>query len=75
MGFFIGKSMKLKQQLETTTYISVGGYYCIRQEDQYGDEIVVKLSPSQMDLICVEMKQHIDEQDWWLSEESESNDD
>lgn len=57
--------MKLKRQLETETYISDGGYYCIKQKDPENCDSIVILSPAQMDAIHADMVQYILNQDWW----------
>lgn len=39
--------MNLKQHYETETYVSIQGYYVIKQIDWEGDEVVVLLSKEQ----------------------------
>jgi len=60
--------MKLKQTFETETYISEGGYYAIKQDD----EAIVLLSPEQLRLLIADMSEAISgDADWWTSEEKE----
>ena len=58
--------MKLKAVFETETYISEGGYYVIKQTDQfYGEEAVVMLSPSQLKVLIDDMTKHYVDSSWW----------
>ena len=56
--------MKIKAQYETETYISEGGYLCIRQEFD-GDERLVILSPYQCKLLAAELLKAAKNSDWW----------
>ena len=56
--------MKIKVQYETETYISEGGYYCIRQ-DHMGEESLVMLSPLQCRILARELSKAAKGSAWW----------
>ncbi|PLC40481.1 hypothetical protein C0Q88_22005 [Ralstonia pickettii] len=65
--------MKLKATYETEVYISKGGYLCIRQKDQLGnDDPVVMLSPAQAKLVADEMLRLTADAEWWEESDTES---
>jgi hypothetical protein len=58
--------MKLKAVYETEAYVSEGGYYVIKQTDQfYGEESVILLSPSQLKELIADMTEHYVNSSWW----------
>lgn len=64
--------MKLKKTYETECYISDGGYYVIRQDDDYAMPGMVLLSPSQMQNIINHMTETAIDPSWW-DERDETN--
>lgn len=61
--------MRLKAVFETEAYVSGGGYYVIKQTDQfYGEESVIMLSPSQMKELIADMTAHYVNSEWWGAE-------
>jgi len=63
--------MKLKQEYATETFISKAGYYCIKQGDGVGGEdVVVVLSPHQVEVIAKDMQDSLAEcKNVWHNEE------
>jgi hypothetical protein len=62
--------MKLKPSYETEAYITVGGYYAIKQPDPMGgDEMVILLTRTQVAAIVKDMKECLDIVGKWGDEE------
>lgn len=63
--------MKIKESLETETFISQGGYYTIKQPSIVTDDQIVSLTPAQMVHIIKDMQDWLVDQSWHseLSEE------
>lgn len=63
--------MKLTKAYETETYISDGGYYCIRQEEWPDGEAVVLLTPAQMRQVIQDMERMLENTSWFSDQVEE----
>lgn len=62
--------MKLKPAYETEAYITVGGYYAIKQPDPMGgDEMVILLTQAQASAIIKDMQECLEIPQWGEPEE------
>lgn len=57
--------MKIKTQYATETYFSEGGYFCIRQ-DTDDNESIVMLSPYQCAILAKELSKVAKQKGWWV---------
>jgi hypothetical protein len=65
--------MEIKAEHKTSTYLTAGGYYCIRQEGDavetpHGDTPKIFLSPSQMLRLIEDMELHLQDATWWTEQ-------
>ena len=56
--------MKLKESVETETFISRSGYYTIKQERPLDDDHIVSLTPAQMRHIIKDMQEWLKDESW-----------
>jgi hypothetical protein len=66
--------MKLQASFETDLYISAGGYFAIRQLDQFGQESIVLFTPNQLESLSFAVKKAIETQDEWSSQITQEGD-
>lgn len=65
--------MNIKAQLETDTYFSHGGYYCIRQDNfEMGQSQTIVLSLPQLELLVLDMQRAISRSGWWFETSDEA---